>query len=359
MHISFDDLGPKLSISKILSHVTEEEIYKRWCSDFPSHSFSSPFRKDKNPSFGFFVGKGKWLWKDAIGEHGDVFDFVMKAENTNLEGALTLIAKSFHIDTGFITPGVLRPGIFESRIIKKEPKERSSIWAERKPFNNQEIEWWGRVCINPEIIKFLKIRSASKIWLQKPDWAEPKVMWRSYPEDPIYYWLSPYSNHLKCYRPLHLDSSRKWLSNMDDNTDIMGYMQADIKRCPGRPLLMVKSMKEIGFFRAFGYTAMAQNAEGYIINKDFMRHIKKYCHPILSIYDNDIAGIKGMQRLKHEYGVPGLVIPKYGQIRTAKDPTDLWLKDKEKAYKLLNLINEYLQFLKSGVDEYSFGFYYT
>jgi hypothetical protein len=346
----------------ILKSVSEEAIYQQFAgSIFPKESVRSPMpnRRDENPSFGFFVKRGKWQWKDnATGEGGDCFDFVATLESTDIDGAVNIIAKTFNID-GYNTADIIRnlPGHDNSL---KQQRRRSLIQAERKNYTQAELNLWKSFNLNPAMLDFLKIRSASCVWLQKHDWPEPRKIWISTPEDPIFYWVSPYSNHIKCYRPLHPDKRFKWLSNMDDATDIQGYQQARIKQCPGRPLILSKSMKEIGFFQTFGFNSMAQNAEGYIIDADFIRHIKTYCYPILAIYDADEAGFKGMRRLWEKYQIPGLFIPKYAPKRIAKDPTDLWRADHTKAYKLINLTNEYIEHIRRcGVDAHPFGFRYS
>ena len=69
-----------ITLNYILSKVTEYDIYARYLGQFKvGFIYNSPFRKDKNPSFGIFRSKktGKLLFKDhGNGECGDIIKFV-------------------------------------------------------------------------------------------------------------------------------------------------------------------------------------------------------------------------------------------------------------------------------------------
>lgn len=361
--LSFDNLGPKLTIQGLLSAINEEEIYRRWSKDFPSSSCHCPWRKDKTASFGFYKDGTRWMWKDMGGDRsfGDVIDFVKRMENLiSIPSTLQLIAETFNYSPGYTTNKIIR-GHFpqQDENTGKYNKQRALIQAVRREPNASDLAFLQRRLITPQTMKYYMIRVADEVWLKRPEWKEKKCVWVYKENNPIFYWLSPFSNHIKCYRPFESNPKAKWLSNMDDNTDVQGYVQCRIKEAPGRPLLLVKSMMEIGFFRSFGINTMAPNGEGYHVNPDFIRHIKKYCNPIISVYDPDPAGITGMKYLKKNYQIPGLVIPKSMRpYKGMKDPTDIWTKDYKTGYKLLNLIYEYIEHQRS-VDAAPYGFHYT
>lgn len=332
--IDFDSLGPKLTKEDILAKVSEEEIYRKFCKHFPKRVFPSPFRKDAHASFGFFKRGNSWLWKDiAMGDAGNVFQFVMRDQGLDYQGALKLIADIFFITAEGKNNIIIRSKFSRSEADKAEARGRSLIQVVRKEMTQADYDWWNGRLITPQIMDAYMIRAAKEIWVDK------RPVWFSKPNNPIYYWLFPFSNNVKCYRPLEPNKQWKWISNADDTKDVQGYQQCQIKLNPGKPLILTKSMKECAFFRAFHINAMASNAEGYIINADFIRHIKKYCYPIISLYDNDEAGYKGAKRLEDAYGIPPVFINKeWG----AKDPTDLWTTNYHKFYYFLNLLHEYI-----------------
>jgi hypothetical protein len=364
MQLSFENIGPKLTISGILRQLDEQQIYKKWCTEFPSHSFCSPIRsasdRDKTPSFGFFIKRGKWQWKDnATGEGGDVFDFVAAIERTDIEGAVKLIGAAFGLE------GVAPVSNYSGgRIVipDREDSKRSLIQAFHRSYSQSDLKVWTRYGITPNMLIKFKIKVAHEVWMQKPTDREPRLVWSYKPDNPIFSWTTA-SNHIKIYRPLEPDKRFRWLSNMDDVTDVQGFVEAAIEQTKPDLLLLVKSMKEVMFFREFGIISIAPNAEGYIVQKEFIDHLRKHSKVIISLYDSDLAGVKGMKRLKKEYGIPGIVIPRAwgGPERKGKDPTDLWMYDYKRVYDLLNLIDEYYRAIRehSGMDAYSFGFRYT
>ena len=69
-----------LTIEYILSKVTEYEIYSHYLGQFKVGAiYNSPFRKDRNPSFGVYYSKraNKLLFKDhGTGECGGIVKFV-------------------------------------------------------------------------------------------------------------------------------------------------------------------------------------------------------------------------------------------------------------------------------------------
>lgn len=356
MILSFENVGPKLTIADILNHVTEERILNQWQPKFPKELIiCSPFRKDRSPSFCFSNKSGRWKWKDfGTGDTGDAFDYVAIAEGTNVEGAMKIIACVFGITPGFTGNKIIRNSFIQAPYEKKNKTGALVQVLVKKPLK-QDLDYFNRVLITPQSMKYYQIGVAEEVWLRKNDQEEKKLLWSYRENNPIYYIKSPLSDHIKCWRPYEQDKKKKWISNMDDKIDIMGYAQANIKICPGKPMIITKSIIEIGFFRAFGFNSIAQNSEEYHISPDFIRHLQKYCYPVISILDPDLAGVKGMQRLK-KLGVPALVIPRN---LGGKDPTDIWRNNYKNGYKLINLINEYIEYItgrESRMATIAFGF---
>ena len=91
-----------ITLDYILSKVTEYDIYARYLGQFKvGFIYNSPFRKDKNPSFGIFRSKktGKLLFKDhGNGECGEVIKFVeLYTGITNYNDLLNQIVKDMQI----------------------------------------------------------------------------------------------------------------------------------------------------------------------------------------------------------------------------------------------------------------------
>lgn len=337
MTLSFEDVGGKVKMKDILQKVSEEMIYQRFARDFPKQICKSPFRTDKTDSFGFYKKGGHWRWKDlgGNGDEGDVFDYVARLERTDVPGAIRLVADAFNIMAENSTASYRN---YEySSAGKTEDRQRKLIQVIPRPLDDFDKALWNKINIHPGIMNMYLIRATNEVWVNK------KLVWEDKGDNPIYYYLSPITRNIKAYRPLETNKKRRWLSNQDPHFDIQGYHQCQIKRCPGRPLLLVKSLKEAAFFRTFGFNAMANTAEHTSFDMDFIRHIKKYCFPIIYLGDNDWPGLRAAVKIKQRYDIPPLAIPqKWG----AKDPTDLWVHNYRKVYDLLNLIHDYIQTIR-------------
>ena len=70
-----------ITLDWILSKVNVYDIYSHYIGEFKvGHIYKSPFRKDRNPSFGIFYSKTKntLLFKDhGTGECGDVIYIII------------------------------------------------------------------------------------------------------------------------------------------------------------------------------------------------------------------------------------------------------------------------------------------
>jgi hypothetical protein len=59
-----------------------ELMHRMGLGDHAKRNAKSPFREERNPSFGIFENNGRWRWKDhGTGEGGDEVDFIAKLNN--------------------------------------------------------------------------------------------------------------------------------------------------------------------------------------------------------------------------------------------------------------------------------------
>jgi hypothetical protein len=343
---NFESVNHYIRKEDILSQIGDEQIYKRFCSDFPKDLFHSPLRKDENPSFGFFYLdlQKKWLWKDhATDESGDVFQFVQKLFATDFKGAISLIANAFNISTDNGLQALRMPKIIQRIDGQAKPdEERVIIDIKPQPLSNLDYDIWANSGVCANALETLQIKATEEVWFKRPD--KPNfVIWARYLiHNPVYYWSHPYTTHVKCYKPFEQNKLKKWINNCDNYKDVQGYIQCCIKEYPGRPLILTSSMKEVAFFRTFGFNAMAGHTEGSKFSPDFIRHLFKYCNPIISAYDADGPGVKAAMYLRKQYGIP--LLPVCNAYHKSKDPTDLWKEDYKECLKYLQRVKETIEY---------------
>ena len=105
--MDIENLKQKLNLPALMERLGYGEYARPSCS--------SPFREDRNPSWGITEHQGKWIFKDfGTGESGDEVDFIGKALNLDPKAAL---AKYREL-----------AGVEEAKIILPEPAKRIE-WA--------------------------------------------------------------------------------------------------------------------------------------------------------------------------------------------------------------------------------------
>jgi DNA primase len=87
-----DDVRDRLDIVDVVGSYVELKKAGR------SFKACCPFHAEKTPSFIVNPDRGSWHCFGACGTGGDVFSFVMRAENTDFRGALELLARRAGVD---------------------------------------------------------------------------------------------------------------------------------------------------------------------------------------------------------------------------------------------------------------------
>ena len=91
---------------------------------------------------------------------------------------------------------------------------------------------------------------------------------------------------------------------------------------------------------AMGITAIAPNSENLFVTDNQYQKLKNKFKYILVLYDNDLPGIQGLQKIKHKY--PEIKIAFIPRKYEAKDISDFYKKyKKEKTNKLIQEAKEY------------------
>ncbi len=300
----------------IYSKYDDWDLFRYYFGEFKtSRPYSSPLRRDENPSFSFYINdKGQPRAYDfSIGRNYSSIEYIQELYGLSFGQALDKICSDF---------GLLNIE-FKAEIYKVSPEEKQKIIAESKPkeikslikqFNDEELQYWKDYGTEKyETLKKFDIFSTQKFWINKV----PMICHR-----PTFTYFFRKSNHTKIYQPL-AKRENKWYSNTNNLEDIQGYYQCDIKKTKPELLLLVSSMKEITFLYERDIPSMAAHNEGCNLEPDFIRHLKKYCGKIMTLYDFDDAGVKGSEKLLNQFGIEYFSKPNYFSC-PQKDLTDYY-----------------------------------
>ena len=316
-------LPDNITLDWILSKVTEYDIYAKYIGQFKvGMIYNSPFRKDKNPSFGIYYSKRtkQLLFKDhGTGECGNVIKFVsLFTGKTEYNDILSDIVDKLNITNN-------------TKLVSSKqyisPTE-TVIGVVRQEFTDVDINYWKQFNISINTLKKFNVNSI-KYYLCNG------IVKGTYKRENPMYAYKVYNN-FKIYRPL-ADKYTKWRNNLTDY-DIQGYEQLPQK---GDILFITKSMKDVMCLHEMGYPAVSPSSESTFLPKDVLEQLKTRFKRIIILFDRDASGVKRSRKLSQETGLEAMFINKKFKAKDISDAVKAnsfeeiknWLNETIKNYR--------------------------
>lgn len=295
---------PDITLDWILSKVTEYDIYAKYIGEFKvGMIYNSPFRKDKNPSFGIFYSKrtNQLLFKDhGTGECGNVIKFVQLYTGiTNYPDILKDIVNRLNINNST-----------KLTTTRYKPPTETVIGIVRQNFTETDKKYWSQFNIDINTLKKFNVFSI-KYYLCNG------VVKGIYKDTNPMYAYKVYNN-FKIYRPLG-DKYTKWRNNLTEY-DIQGYEQLPQK---GDILIITKSMKDVMCLYKMGIPAISPSSESTFIPDKCLEELKTRFKRILILFDRDVAGIKYLRKISKKTGLEPLLINKKFNAKDVSDAIKL------------------------------------
>ena len=316
-------LPDNITLDWILSKVTEYDIYAKYIGQFKvGMIYNSPFRKDKNPSFGIYYSRRtkQLLFKDhGTGECGNVIKFVsLFTGKTEYNDILSDIVDKLNITNN-------------TKLVSSKqyiPPTETVIGVVRQEFTDVDINYWKQFNISINTLKKFNVNSI-KYYLCNG------IVKGTYKRENPMYAYKVYNN-FKIYRPL-ADKYTKWRNNLTDY-DIQGYEQLPQK---GDILFITKSMKDIMCLHEMGYPAVSPSSESTFLPKDVLEQLKTRFKRIIILFDRDTAGVKRSRKLSRETGLEAIFINKKFKAKDVSDAVKAnsfeeiknWLNETIKNYR--------------------------
>ena len=316
---------PKITKEFLLSK-NNEETYMTYYLGVPVTKglFISPLRDDKHKTCSYFRGKsGTLYFKDfATGQCLDFVNVVMTKYSCNYHEAIRIIAKDF----GYTTSAPIK-----TSAIKIQPKfegdKQTFIRVEIKDFTEAELKWWNSFGITKEILNRFKVYSCKTVFLNNYIYAQ------SAQHSPIYgYYFGKKENieQWRIYMPKRKEF--RFIGNVSTKT-IQGYKQLPKK---GKVVVITKSMKDVLCLYSLGISAIAPNSETQKVGDKILDNLKQRFNIIVYLYDNDLPGIKNMNKIKKEH--PELYYCWIPRGYKAKDISDFYREyGKDKTQQFIKL----------------------
>lgn len=312
-----------ITLDWILSRVTEYDIYAHYLGQFKvGMIYNSPFRKDKNPSFGIFYSKRtkQLLFKDhGTGNCGNVIKFVsLYTGITNYNDILLDIVDKLKITS-------------DTKLVSSKQYIASTetvIGVVRQDFTAEDINYWSQFNICIDTLKKFNVNSI-KYYLCN---GIVKGIYKK--ENPMYAYKV--YNNFKIYRPL-ADKYTKWRNNLGQY-DIQGFKQLPKT---DNLLIITKSLKDVMCLYEMGISAISPASESTFIPDDVLDNLKKRFKHILICFDRDTAGIKYLRKISLKTGLKPLLVHKKWNAKDISDAIKLngfeniknWLYETIKNYR--------------------------
>lgn len=326
-------IEPEITKAYLLSKFSEETFMEYYLGiPVAKKLYRNPLRKDNKPTCSFYRNKsGELIFKDFSGVfYGNFISVVMFKYSCTYHQALRIIANDFGL-------------IHDNKIPKNKGKLNVNapvfkddgaaiIQVEIKDFSKSEIEWWGDYGVTDKILKKFHVFSCKNVFLNG------NVISTSSDHCPIYGYYGGKKEGIELWRTYFPKrKSYRFLSNWDSKK-IQG-----IKQLPneGKLLVITKSLKDVMCLYSLGIPAIAPNSETLFIPDALYVELKNRFKNIVVLYDNDLAGIANMRKIRDKYKVKCLWIPRSYE---AKDISDFHKKYGRK--KTLELIKQAIELLK-------------
>lgn len=294
--------------------------------------FKNPLRKDNNPTASFYRNNKRVLiFKDFRGDfHGDVFAVVMEKFNCSFYTALQIIANDF----GIINRNDFKKNKpkLEYTDSKFETSKSATIQVEIRPFQEYELIWWKRFGISESTLKKFKVYSCKNIFLNG------NLFHIECPKQLIFGYYGGIKDGVEQWRCYHPTKKKyKFISNWK-STQIQGANM--LPKEGGNTLVITKSLKDCMLLYEFGITAIAPCSENLFVSQKQFEKLKNKFKNIFLFYDNDLAGITNMNKIRKEY--PGLIVTFIPRHLEAKDISDFYYKyGKKRTIELINKAKEH------------------
>jgi len=318
--IDFKNINSELLLTPtwILSRIEDSTIFSYYFGKFElGKVYPSKFRKDRNPSTGFYISKsGSIIYNDLTNsEKLNCFEFVMKLYSCNFKQALHTIASDF----GLISKEnskVSTQFMLDASEFNKDIKKKTLIQFEPSGWNTENYRFWKLHEISIAELKSENIFPIKKLYLNKSEILNRNNYQR-------YAYIQEYENEegkqtgIKVYSPE--DPNLKWLSSIPLNIPFdLEKLKFQSDTC-----IITKSKKDkVVLSKLFSDVFAVQNESESAFTQETQDFIKNHYKKRIVIFGSDDQGVDMCKRFNDKgfdyFNTPREDYEKYG----IEDPAD-------------------------------------
>lgn len=310
MKLDFSKITDKIDENFILSKISAATIFSNYFGNFElGKIYSSPFRKDRNPSTGFYISKdGTLVFNDITnGEKLNCFNFVAKLYNIKYFEALKKIAQDFGLISGWAVK-YDKNKVFEVDLsIEKQTLIQFEPHAWTKPY----LDYWAQYSVKEKEIRKDLIFPVKRLWLNKKEIVGKELRFAR---------IQPNKDgeiKTKIYSPY--SKTMKWITNIPLSL-MFGLEELKQK---SDTVIITKSFKDLQLLSTIHTDVCAtQNESEASLTEENQQYLLSMYKRAIIFYDNDTPGVQACTKF-NEKGFGYFNIPnEYYQMFGIKDASD-------------------------------------
>jgi hypothetical protein len=318
---NLNDNKPLISKSEILKHFNELEIFQYYIDDkvMLGKAILSPLRREKNPSFGFFVGEGNEIcFNDFKLGKGDFIQFIRLRNGLTYFEALSKIANDFNLQDNYVCKKYTKEGEdkAKTKIIKEDVLSKytkSELGKKAREWQSHDVLFWRQFGIGKETLDFFNVQPISFIFIGD----------KCFPADKYAYCFIETKDGVETYKIYQpFSENYKWINNHDESV-WQGWSQLPES---GEILIITKSLKDVmSLYEVAKLPAISMQAENMLPKRHVFQQLESRFKSIELLYDNDFDknpnwGRVFADKFAKEFGLLDSFIPDKYQ---SKDFSDL------------------------------------
>ena len=298
----------------------------------PKRTYSSPFRRDKNPSCAFYwSNRNRFVLHDyAKDEQYDLFDCICLKYNKTISEAIEIVRTNYGIGIE------MKP--VQQYAAKHFSTTVTDIRATPRRWKNQEFLFWRKYGISKSELQLYQVFPFDVYFINGKIYRSDNELSFAFRID---------HNAYQLYFPMRNKASKKPRFLTGTMVDVMGLRQLQQQDV----IILTKSYKDIMALRAMGYDAIAFAGESKKPDETIKKVIDRYQYKIIN-YDFDYAGIKGANFIRKELSMECAFLTngRFGsQNFYAKDITDYMLVKNWQSAK--DLVDNTVKYLIDKIDK--------
>jgi hypothetical protein len=270
--------------------------------------------KDSNPSMHIFFSlklNQYWFQDFSSGYKGSAMDMVMKLWNMDFGPAAQRVLSDY-------AKFKLKGGNAHRDIKPVAPWQINHVRT--RGWNVDDASYWGQFQISSKMLEHYRVVPIQSYNMTKNE--DGNISSFTVSNKCIYGYYSQDGTLCKVYQPLNPDRKFMKVADYLQGSDQMTYKKPYLVICASlKDAMCLRSMK-------MELDVVAPDSENVLISKEVIEIWKESYEVIVTLFDNDAAGIKNMKAYKQKYDIP------FAWLQMEKD-----LADAVKAHGLLTVRN--------------------